>query len=177
ALDAALSSPDPKWRDAAAKHSRRFANPLAAIERGVADTNPEVRAAWYRTLMSNQDTGTIPILIRLLSDEAWRHQRVEIVDRLAAFTDPRSLEAIVPLLDDRDLEVRKVALSAVQSIRRALEQRSGVRLLLDALREARKAEERRDANAPWAVEPPAEAPADRDPPATAAPEPEASEGS
>ncbi|HLU49701.1 MAG TPA: hypothetical protein VK116_16495, partial [Planctomycetota bacterium] len=92
-------------------------------------------------------------------------------------TDPRSLEAIVPLLDDRDLEVRKVALSAVQSIRRALEQRSEVRLLLDALREARKAEERRDANAPRAVEPPAEAPGDRDPPATAAPEPEDSEGS
>ena len=74
---------------------------------------------------------------RLLEHPVGR--RVELLyERVSASGDPQLLEPLVKLLDDRDSQVRSLALGTLKSIRKELEEKKEWQAILQAARERKK---------------------------------------
>jgi hypothetical protein len=122
-LDAALASPRARVRSAAVAQAPQEPMDLAGVlKRALDDEDSSVRSAALERLVGITRTDVATAFHDLLASPH-AHVRIGVVQALIRFADPRSIEPIVKLLDDPDINVRAQALQAVKEIKKTLEER------------------------------------------------------
>jgi hypothetical protein len=122
-MDVALASPRASVRKAAVGEfslDRRDAAEI--LKRAIDDPDPAVRHDALQRLAGITRTDVATSFHDLLASPH-ADVRVGVVQALIRFADPRSIEPIVKLLDDPDINVRATALQAVKEIKKTLEER------------------------------------------------------
>jgi hypothetical protein len=123
---AALESPWEEWRTSALRLRHLYTSLddyPKAVEKALADPSPTVRRAAFELLLKASDVRVAPILARLLHDPERESSKLSILRALERLAVPESIEALVRLIDDKNSLHRSVALSALEKVRKALQQK------------------------------------------------------
>ncbi len=107
--------------------------PMKTIAVMLDDKSPGVREATFNRLMGINNVQAAPLLIKLLKEPEERFSKIIIINRLELLATPECAEALIELINDKNVEIRNAALRALKNIREKLAEKKEWELLLEEL--------------------------------------------